>query len=291
MDAVSVSNLSKVYPGGTEALADVSFKIGRGRVFCLLGRNGAGKTTLLRILATQLRPSAGNAAVLGYDVVSQAKEVREHIAVVPQEARPQMMTSPYDHIFYRCLISGRSRSDARARTKEILDLLGLWEHRSKLAADLSGGLRQRIIIGMALTENPELLFLDEPTIGLDPVGRRTVWNLVRRMTENGTTVMLTTHYMDEAESLADSVGIIERGKTVFLGTVEEAKAVTGMKMRVLIEPIVATENSKRELLTPGSNQEMMEIIERGVRENMKVTFKPPSLEDAFIRLVGETIEE
>ena len=291
MDAVSVSHLSKIYPGGTEALADVSFKVGRGQVFCLLGRNGAGKTTLLRILATQLRPSAGTASVLGHDIVSEAKAVRERIAVVPQEARPQMMTSPYDHIFYRCLISGRSRSDARARTKEILELLGLWEHRSKLAADLSGGLRQRIIIGMALTETPELLFLDEPTIGLDPVGRRTVWNLVRRMTENGTTVMLTTHYMDEAESLADSVGIIERGKTVFLGTVEEAKAVTGMKMRVLVEPIVANDNSKRELLTPSSNHEIMEIIERGLRENMKVTFKPPSLEDAFIRLVGETIEE
>lgn len=291
MDAVSVEHLRKVYPGGTEALADVSFKISKGRVFCLLGRNGAGKTTLLRILATQLRPSAGTAAVLGYDVVSQAKAVRERIAVVPQEARPQMMTSPYDHIYYRCLISGRSRSDARARTKEILELLGLWEHRSKLAADLSGGLRQRIIIGMALTENPELLFLDEPTIGLDPVGRRTVWNLVRHMTENGTTVMLTTHYMDEAESLADSVGIMERGKMVFLGTVEEAKAVTGMKMRVLVEPIAANDNSKRELLTPNSNQEIMEIIERGVRENMKVTFKPPSLEDAFIRLVGESIEE
>lgn len=291
MDAVSVSHLSKIYPGGTEALSDVSFKVSKARVFCLLGRNGAGKTTLLRILATQLRPSAGTASVLGHDIVSEANAVRERIAVVPQEARPQMMTSPHDHIFYRCLISGRSRSDARARTKEILELLGLWEHRGKLAADLSGGLRQRIIIGMALTENPELLFLDEPTIGLDPVGRRTVWNLVRRMTENGTTVMLTTHYMDEAESLADSVGIIERGKTVFLGTVEEAKAVTGMKMRVLIEPIVANDNSKRELLTPSSNQEMMEIIERGVRENMKVTFKPPSLEDAFIRLVGESIEE
>jgi ABC-2 type transport system ATP-binding protein len=291
MDAVSIEHLSKVYPGGTEALGDVSFKIGRGHIFCLLGRNGAGKTTLLRILATQLRPSKGTATVLGYDVVSETKAVRERISVVPQEARPQMMTSPYDHIFYRCLISGRSRSDARARTREILELLGLWEHRSKLASDLSGGLRQRIIIGMALTKEPELLFLDEPTIGLDPMGRRTVWNLVRRMTENGTTVMLTTHYMDEAESLADSVGIIERGKTVFLGTVEEAKAVTGMKMRVLVEPMVANGNSKRELLTPNSNQEIMEIIERGVRENMKVTFKPPSLEDAFIRLVGESIEE
>jgi ABC-2 type transport system ATP-binding protein len=291
VDAVSIAHLSKTYPGGTEALRDVSFSIGSGRVFCLLGRNGAGKTTLLRILATQLRPSAGTASVLGHDVVSEARVVRERIAVVPQEARPQMMTSPYDHVYYKCLISGRSREDARARTKEILDLLGLWEHRNKLAADLSGGLRQRIIIGMALTGTPELLFLDEPTIGLDPLGRRTVWNLVRQMTAKGVTVMLTTHYMDEAESLADSVAIIEQGKTVFLGTVEEAKAVTGMKMRVLVEPSVANGNSKRELLTPNSDHEIIEIIQRGLRENMKVTFKPPSLEDAFIRLVGESIED
>jgi ABC-2 type transport system ATP-binding protein len=291
MDAVTVTHLSKIYPGGTEALGDVSFNIGKGHVFCLLGRNGAGKTTLLRILATQLRPSAGNAVVLGHDVVSEAKAVRERIAVVPQEARPQMMTSAYDHVYYRCLISGKSRADARARAREILELLGLWEHRNKLAANLSGGLRQRIIIGMALTGNPELLFLDEPTIGLDPLGRRTVWNLVRQMTREGVTVMLTTHYMDEAESLADSVAIIERGRTVFLGTVEEAKAVTGMKMRVLVEPLVTNDNSKRELLTPNSDHEILEIIERGLRENMKITFKPPSLEDAFIRLVGESIED
>jgi ABC-2 type transport system ATP-binding protein len=202
-----------------------------------------------------------------------------------------MMTTAYDHIYYKCLISEKSRSEARARTQEILELLGLWDHRRKLAADLSGGLRQRIMIGMALTGDPELLFLDEPTIGLDPLGRRTVWNLVRDMTRKGVTVILTTHYMDEAESLADSVAIIEHGKTLFLGSVEEAKAVTGMKMRVLVEPMVSDDASKRELLTPNSNQEILEIIERGLRENMKITFKPPSLEDAFIRLVGESIED
>lgn len=202
-----------------------------------------------------------------------------------------MMTTAYDHIYYKCLISDQTRSEAKQRTKEILELLGLWEHRGKLAADLSGGLRQRIIIGMALTGDPELLFLDEPTIGLDPIGRRTVWNIVRDMTRKGVTVILTTHYMDEAETLADSVAIIDHGKAVFLGSVEAAKAVTGMKMRVLVEPIVSNDISKRELLTPNSNREILEIIERGLKENMRITFKPPSLEDAFIRLVGESIED
>ncbi|HET7405222.1 MAG TPA: ABC transporter ATP-binding protein [Candidatus Bathyarchaeia archaeon] len=289
--AVSVSNLRKTYPGGTQALNDISFSVGKGHVFCLLGRNGAGKTTLLRILATQLRASGGSGHVLGHDIASDADSIRAKIAVVPQEARPQMMTSPWDHVFYQCLIAGMSRPDAKARTREVLELLGLWEHKDKLSSDLSGGLRQRIIIGMALTGNPELIFLDEPTIGLDPLGRRMVWSLIREMTRRGVTVMLTTHYMDEAESLADNVGIIEHGKMVFIGTVEQAKAVTEMKMRVLIEPLVANNGSKAELLTPDSNQEILQIIERGLRENMKVTFKPPTLEDAFIKLVGGTIED
>ena len=253
VDAVSVSHLSKTYPGGTQALQDVSFNVARGHVFCLLGRNGAGKTTLLRILATQLRSSGGTAHVLGHDISSDTDGVRAKIAVVPQEARPQMMTSPWDHVFYQCLIQGMSRPEARSRAKEILELLGLWEHKNKLSSDLSGGLRQRIIIGMALTGSPELIFLDEPTIGLDPLGRRMVWSLIREMTRKGVTVILTTHYMDEAESLADNVGIIEHGKMVFIGTVEQAKAVTEMKMRVLIEPLVANNGSKAELLTPSSN--------------------------------------
>ncbi|HEY4823185.1 MAG TPA: ABC transporter ATP-binding protein [Candidatus Bathyarchaeia archaeon] len=287
---VSAAGVGKTYPGGTEALRDVSFSVSRGQVFCLLGRNGAGKTTLLRILATQLRPSAGRATVLGYDVVSEARAIREEIAVVPQEARPYMMLSAFDHIYFRCLIDGMSRVNARARTREIMDVLGLWEHRDKLAADLSGGLRQRIIIGMALIRDTELLFLDEPTIGLDPLGRRTVWNLIRQMTQKGVTVMLTTHYMDEAEALADSLAIIDRGRTVFLGTVDEAKSTAGVETRVIIEPLRGDGTMNREVLTPRTNQEIIEIVQRGLKENLKVTFKPPSLEDAFIHLVGGSIE-
>ncbi|HLE64615.1 MAG TPA: ABC transporter ATP-binding protein [Candidatus Bathyarchaeia archaeon] len=290
MNVVSAAGVGKTYPGGTEALRDVSFSVSRGQVFCLLGRNGAGKTTLLRILATQLRPSAGRATVLGYDVVSEARAIREEIAVVPQEARPYMMLSAFDHIYFRCLIDGMSRVNARARTREIMDVLGLWEHRDKLAADLSGGLRQRIIIGMALIRDTELLFLDEPTIGLDPLGRRTVWNLIRQMTQKGVTVMLTTHYMEEAEALADSLAIIDRGRTVFLGTVDEAKSTAGVETRVIIEPLRGDGTMNREVLTPRTNQEIIEIVQRGLKENLKVTFKPPSLEDAFIHLVGGSIE-
>src|SRR5438445_6169377 len=126
VEVVRVEGLGKTYPGGTKALEDVSFSIEKGEIFCLLGRNGAGKTTLLRILATQLRPTWGRASVLGHDVLAEPQAIRPHIAVVPQEARPQMLLSPYDHILYFCLIRGQSRAQARERTKKVMEDLGLW---------------------------------------------------------------------------------------------------------------------------------------------------------------------
>ncbi|HYY47727.1 MAG TPA: ABC transporter ATP-binding protein [Thermoplasmata archaeon] len=289
MEVVRVEGLGKTYPGGTKALEEVSFSIGKGEIFCLLGRNGAGKTTLLRILATQLRPTVGRASVLGHDVLADPRAIRPHIAVVPQEARPQMLLSPFDHIFYMCLIRGLSRAEAQRRTRKAMEDLGLWEHRDKLAADLSGGLRQRLIIAMAMIADPEVLFLDEPTIGLDPLGRRAVWHMLRGLTHKGVTILLTTHYLDEAEALADHLLIVDKGRTAFLGTVEEAKGDTGVGMRVIMEPM-AGNGSAVEVLEPRSDEEVLAIVERGLREKRKVTFKPASLEDAFIKMVGGSIE-
>jgi len=290
VDIIEVDGLGKTYPGGTEALRDVSLRVRKGEIFCLLGRNGAGKTTLLRILATQLRPTAGRAAVFGHDVLREAAAIRRRISVLPQEARPQMMLSAYDHINLMCLIRGMSRSDAQRRTREVMEQFDLWEHKDKLAADLSGGLRQRVLLCMSLIADPELLFLDEPTIGLDPLGRRQVWAAVRRLTQKGMTVLLTTHYMDEAEKLADRLAIVEKGRTVFLGTVDEAKAMTGVGMRVVVERAGGNSNG-RELLHPQTNEEILRIVQRSLTNGDKVTFQPPSLEDAFIQLVGGTIDE
>src|SRR5436309_7410927 len=183
MEVVRVEGLGKTYPGGTKALEDVSFSIDQGEIFCLLGRNGAGKTTLLRILATQLKPTVGRASVLGHDVLADPQAIRPHIAVVPQEARPQMMLSAYDHIYYMCLIRGRSREDARARTRKVMDDLGLWEHRDKLNAELSGGLRQRVIIALGMVADPVVFFLDVPTIGLAHLGRLDMWAMLCAMTK------------------------------------------------------------------------------------------------------------
>jgi len=289
VNVVEVSSLGKTYPGGTEALRDVSFSIERGRIFCLLGRNGAGKTTLLRILATQLQPSTGRATIFGLDISREAEKARTRIAVLPQEARPQMMLSAFDHVRMMCLIRGMPRAEATRRANQILEQFDLWEHRNKVCADLSGGMRQRVLLCMALIADPELLFLDEPTIGLDPLGRRQVWAAVRRLAKAGTTVLLTTHYMDEAEHLADNLAIIEKGKVAFLGTVDEAKDVAGVGMRMIVEPLV--NGGQREVLHPSSNEEILKIVERSVREGLKVTFQPPSLEEAFINIVGGSIDD
>ena len=291
MDVIATAGLGKRYPGGTEALKDVTLAVAKGQIFCILGRNGAGKTTLLRILGTQLAPTSGTATVMGSDVVRAAATIREKIAVVPQEARLQMVLSGWDHIYYMCLIRGMSKADAKKRTQEVMQELGLWEHKDKLAVDLSGGLRQRVIIGMALIADPELLFLDEPTIGLDPLGRRAVWHMVRDLARKGVTVLLTTHYMDEAEALANSLAIIEKGRVAFLGTVEEAKAMAGEGLQVIVEPTVGNNAADRKVLKPRSDAEMLEIVQRSIKDGMKVTFKPPTLEEAFIHIVGGSIEE
>lgn len=288
-DTVQVSDLKKTYKGGTEALRGVSFNIEKGKVFCILGRNGAGKTTLLRILATQLLPTSGKAMVLGHDVAIEAEKVRTKIAVLPQEARTQMLLSAYDHIRMMCLIRGMSREGAVQRTNQVLEQFDLWEHRNKPCAELSGGMRQRVLLCMALIADPELLFLDEPTIGLDPLGRRQVWTAVEDLTRAGVTVVLTTHYMDEAEHLAHQLAIIERGKVAFIGTVEEAKRAAGVGMRMVVESTAG--GGQREVLHPASNEEILKVVERTVMEGLKVTFQPPSLEESFINIVGESIEE
>ncbi len=288
-EAVKVEALSKVYGNGTQALRDVSFNIERGHVFCLLGRNGAGKTTLLRILATQLMPSSGRVTIFGHEVAQDAKKIRTKIAVLPQEARPNNLLSPFDHVRLMCLIRGMSRAEAARRAKQVLEQFDLWEHRGKLCADLSGGLRQRVILCMTLIADPELLFLDEPTVGLDPLGRRQVWAAIRQLTRQGLTVLLTTHYMDEAQHLADRLAIIEKGQVAFLGTVDEAKGVAGVGMRMIVE---SSENGgKREVLHPRSNEEILKAVERGIRDGLKITFQPPSLEEAFISIVGGSIDD
>src|SRR5437773_2295464 len=217
-------------------------------------------------------------------------ELSRHAAQKPQVERSNW-TRPMEVVRVEGL--GKTYpggTQARERTKKVMEDLGLWEHRDKLASDLSGGLRQRLIIAMAMVADPEVLFLDEPTIGLDPLGRRSVWHMLRELTRKGATILLTTHYLDEAEMLADDLLIVDKGRTAFLGTVEAAKGDTGVGIRVIVEPPAGNGTGPPEVLEPRSAEEVLAIVERGLREKRKVTFKPASLEEAFIKIVGGSIE-
>lgn len=299
--AVESTNLSKSYGrSSTFALSDVTLTIPKYKIFTLLGKNGAGKTTFLRISATQLKPSSGRISVLGYDAVNEAKKVRERIAVVPQEMRAFQVLTPFDHVMLSLTSRGWSWKDARPQASKTLDRLGLTEYEDTPTDDLSGGLRQRTLVAMALATDAELLFLDEPTIGLDPVARRQVWKLIVDLKHEGKTILLTTHYLDEAESISDEIAVISRGKLLKVGTVPELKSSLKESVRVDI----TSGFSEEELLSYGKVSRVGDTlrvltddaragrltslaIERKTRANVS----PVSLDDVFIDLVGASESE
>ncbi len=212
--ALSAVHLGKVYPGsksGTPALADVNLQVPTGRVYGLIGRNGAGKTTFVRIAATQLALTSGSLEVLGLDVKTQAREIRCRIACVPQEARPLYFLNTEEVVYLYLKMRGMEPAEARRRTRDALEELSLTEYAKKLVARLSGGLRRRTLCAMVLASDAEVLFLDEPTTGLDPLARREVWKAVRRTIREHRTILLTTHYLDEAEALSSRLGADREG--------------------------------------------------------------------------------
>ncbi len=303
MLAVEADRVSKMYKGASySALSDVSLKVEAGRVFTLLGRNGAGKTTFVRMCATQLLPTSGAISVLGYDVVKQAKQVRNLISVVPQEGRPLRALTPWDHIYNWLQIRGETKSAAREKTEEFLRKLELWEVRDRPAMNLSGGMKQKILVAMAMAADAQLLFLDEPTIGLDPVSRRQVWSAIKDWKAKGRSILLTTHYMDEAEILSDYIVIIDRGTIIAQGTIQELRRVIPQNTRIDI----AKDGLDRDALASyGSvvdtgagmlrvfayESAVRELSELAISRNLPFTVSPVTLDDVFVYLVGKEVQD
>jgi ABC-2 type transport system ATP-binding protein len=301
--AIEAAGVSKIYKGAKEsALSDVSLQIEKGKILTLLGRNGAGKTTFVRICATQLMPTAGNINVLGYDVVRHAKQIRDLISVVPQEGRPLRALTSWDHIFNWLQIRGEGKQTAKAKTEDILRKLELYEARDRPAMNLSGGMKQKILVAMAMATDAQLLFLDEPTIGLDPVSRRQVWSAIKDWKAKGGSILLTTHYMDEAEMLSDYVVIIDRGAVVARGTIQELRRVIPQNIRVdiardgihidALKPygsVVDTGTGMLRVFTFESA--VRELSELALRKNIVFTVSPVTLDDVFVYLVGGSIGE
>ena len=215
MDTIlSVAGVSKTYASGHRALHPVDLDIRRGEIFALLGPNGAGKTTLISIICGIVTPSTGTITVLGHDALSDFKSARRVIGLVPQELSVDMFETVLATVKFSRRLFGRSAHDAHI--EQVLRDLSLWDKRHSKIMELSGGMKRRVLIAKALSHEPDILFLDEPTAGVDVALRRDMWKLVHRLRAGGTTIILTTHYIEEAEEMADRVGVIDKGKLILV---------------------------------------------------------------------------
>ena len=302
MLAIEAYNLSKIYKDTrVPALDNISLKIDKGQIFTLLGRNGAGKTTFVRICATQLLPTSGTLKVSGYDVISQAEHIRKFISVVPQEGRPLRALTPWDHVYNWLKIRGEEKSIAKIKTEKILERFELLKVKDKHAMNLSGGMKQKILVAMATAVDADLLFLDEPTIGLDPVSRRQVWSLMQDLKKEGKTILLTTHYMDEAEILSDKIVIIDNGKIVKEGNINDLRQIIPQNIRMDISKknidveqlksygnVVEIGTDIIRLFTFESH--IGELSNLAIKNNISFNISPITLDDIFVYLVGNSIK-
>ena len=224
--AIDVSKLGKAYDG-VAAVQDLSFQVYSGEIFGLLGPNGAGKSTTLRILITLLHPTTGQATVLGHDVVREAEAVRRMIGYVPQERAIDRFLTGREHLLLLGDLYHLSKDESRRRIAELLKLVDLESKADLLAKTYSGGMKRKLDIACGLLPNPKILFLDEPTLGLDVQSRLRIWEYIRRLRERGITVVMTTNYLDEADQLCDRLAIIDGGRIKALGSPAELKAALG----------------------------------------------------------------
>src|ERR671910_883931 len=303
MLAIEAKQVSKIYKGSSyAALSTVSLNVEPGQIYTLLGRNGAGKTTFVRICATQLMPTAGSISILGYDVVKEPGKVRSIISIVPQEGRPLRALTPWDHVYNWLQIRGENKNKSKEETEKILRKLELYEERNRPAMNLSGGMKQKVLVAMAMATNAELLFLDEPTIGLDPVSRRQVWSAIKDWKKEGKSILLTTHYMDEAEMLSDNIVIIDKGRIIAQGIMNELRKIIPQNIRVdITKDNIDTEVFKSfgSIIESGDDtiriftfeSAIKELTELAVKKNLSFTVSPITLDDVFVSLVGGIEEE
>jgi oleandomycin transport system ATP-binding protein len=306
-NAIEATGLVKRF-GKTTALDGVDLAARQGRVLGVLGPNGAGKTTAVRILATLLRPDSGQASVCGYDVLRDAHQVRQLIGLTGQYASVDEGLSGTNNLIMIGRLLGLPRADARARASELLARFELTEAAARPAKTYSGGMRRRLDLAASLVGSPRVLYLDEPTTGLDPRSRTDVWGMIRRLVADGVTVLLTTQYLDEADQLAHDIVVIDRGKVVATGTPDELKAKTGGQVlrvspadpaRIAEAAALLEELTRAEVMTDSGTgmatvpvgdtalprHVFRELDDRGI-ELAEFTLRKPSLDEVFFTLTG-----
>jgi ABC-2 type transport system ATP-binding protein len=309
--AIEASGLAKSF-GDVRAVDGVDLAVPTGSVYGVLGPNGAGKTTTIRMLATLLRPDAGSARVLGHDVVSEADEVRRRVSLTGQLASVDEDLTGRENLVLIGRLLGLRRPAAKARATELLEAFGLVEANSRLVKNYSGGMRRRLDIAASIVVTPELMFLDEPTTGLDPRSRNQVWDIIRALTGAGTTILLCTQYLDEADQLADGIAVIDRGQVIAEGTPSQLKASVGsgaLHVR-LLEPdqrpaalriltaelgVAHPEPDPSSLSAPCADgdraAESVAVLARHGVQIASFSLGQPSLDEVFLALTGHTAED
>jgi ABC-type multidrug transport system ATPase subunit len=289
--AVRVRDLVKVYRDGTEANRGISLEVRRGEVVAIVGPNGAGKTTFLRQLTTELRPTAGSISVFGVDAVAEPERAKRSMGITPQEAGVFERLTVREHFELFGRLKHLSKREAREAACEVIAELGLIAQTNKSVGALSGGQRRRILIGLALLGRPPLLVLDEPTTGLDPSSRRDVWRVIRRAVSAGTTVILSTHYMEEAERLSDRLGVISAGRLIAFGALDELLSRLDRSYRLSYRDAIDTIDPLSDLRIRyfASFAQAQQHIARELISEYSIA--RASLEDVYFTLTGEPFDK
>lgn len=282
--AIEVRGLSKSYDDGFQALGSVDLNIRHGEIFALLGPNGAGKTTLINAICGIVTPSSGRITISGHDNQAEFREARALIGLVPQELTTEAFETVWDTVNFSRGLFGKPRDDAHL--EQVLRDLSLWDKRNNKLMTLSGGMKRRVLIAKALSHEPRILFLDEPTAGVDVELRRDMWAVVRRLRETGVTIVLTTHYIEEAEQMADRVGVINHGEIILIEEKNELMRKLGQKQLILElnEPLTVIPEHLRDdrlSLEASGTQLVYTYDTRGGRTGITTLLQ--SLSDAGIR--------
>jgi ABC-2 type transport system ATP-binding protein len=309
-NGIEVDGLIRDFKGGVRAVDGIDLRVAPGEIYGFLGPNGAGKSTTVLVLTTLLPPTGGSARVAGLDVVHQGPEVRRAIGASLQESALDPYLTGREHMRLQSALHGLGRAEGERRGKELLERVGLTDAADRKVGGYSGGMKRRLDLGLALVHGPQLLFLDEPTTGLDPQSRAALWEEVRRLANDGVTVFLTTQYLEEADVLADRVGIIDRGKIVAEGTPAELKASIG---RPSVEAVPADPGDRDRLASvlgrfgeqaaasangvaarlPEGVGDLAEIVRTLDAEGLAIAdlrLHAPTLDDVFLAKTGRSLE-
>ena len=280
---IHTEKLTKVYDG-ISAIQDLALTVHAGEIFGFLGPNGAGKTTTIRVLTTLTKPTSGSAAVSGFDVVKEPDKVKKVIGVVQQHLSLDRDLTVRENMEFRARLHHIGSSERKRRIDELLDYVGLTEHENRIVVKLSGGMQKRVSIVCSLLHRPKVLFLDEPTVGLDAQTRRRLWELIRRLNLDGTTIFLTTHYIEEAEALCQRVGILHQGRLIALGAPLELRKKLGL---VTVETLVNNKETRYQYFA--DRAAATSYVQNLPPEVKTIIIRDSNLEDVFVEQTGQKV--